>query len=143
MPRVQWARCPLSDLAAALVGGTAAGELDSCLRDVISDLHQELTSYCVVLLFAAGQTAAFTVCEFSCSCCKGSITQAADALCTVLTTDCSALQQFWTAANGREALQVSQPGMCLITNSFAFWTEQRTDNADKLSHGHAAKQHPA
>lgn len=52
------------------------------------------------------------VCEFSCSCCRGSTALAADAICSFLLADAGAdcayeaLQDFISQANGLAAVQV-------------------------------------
>jgi len=105
MPRTQSVRPPLSQLLAALVGAASGVQLIAGLAVVqkMLALNALMDSF---LLDAGPQAAAFAVCEFSCSCCKSSTSLAADALCTFLLDDASALHEFCCNSDGLSALQV-------------------------------------
>ena len=117
MPRPTRTRCPLSDLAAALVGaaGGCAGneamgcrtELSGCWSTGMSPAH---ISHCLLARPTGGSqaTAVVGVCEFSCSCCRSSTSLAADALCNYLATEGDAMQEFCSSSGGLLALQVKE-----------------------------------
>lgn len=113
MPRVQRTRCHLTELAGALVGA-AAGEQDNRAHTppLCGLANGTLLRPCY---YAAGsEVTAYTVCEFSCSCCKSSTSLAADALCTYLLTDSTACEDFCCNANGLEALKVCFAVFCTM-----------------------------
>lgn len=58
------------------------------------------------VVHAGPNLSAFTVCEFSCSCCRSTTASAADALSTFLLADATALEEFCRQVDGLGALKV-------------------------------------